>query len=281
MTLPGSTSGRGAVAKRAAVAVGAAAAPSRRAGFTLIELLTVVAIIGILATLILTGIAGAKKRSRQTACSGNLRQVALAVELYNDEAGRRPRSFTRLATKPEILPNPRSLLCPEDPALRSIAKRQNKDASLAWGNLANRSQEPMDHINLKQDLEAPTWEQEMLEIQETVGFSYLHPLFWRKTAWKVLVDFGNLAGVSVCQLHGINLNQMNAANQQGKPYKAWEGLTLRAQREGSVVPRKIFRGVSLKPGNGETASGPITPVIPGDYPWEFYLDSLPARPPVF
>lgn len=277
MMLRRSTCGRGAVAKRAAVAAGAAAAPSSRDGFTLIELLTVVAVIGILATLTLTGIAGAKKRSRQTACSGNLRQVALAVELYHDEAGRRPRSFTRLATKPEILPNPKSLLCPEDPALRSVTKRPTKQTLVAWGNLANRSQEPMDRINLKKDLEAPTWELEMMEIQESVGFSYLHPLFWRKTAWKVLLDFGNLAGVSVCQVHGINLMQLDRENPQAKPYKAWEGLTLRAQRDGSVVPRKIFRGIGIKQGNGETSNGPITPVIPGDYPWEFYLDSLPPR----
>ena len=86
MKLPGSMSGRGAVAKRAAVAPCATAAFSRSAGFTLIELMTVVAVIGILATLILSGMAGAKKRSRQTVCAGNLRQVALAVELYQDEA---------------------------------------------------------------------------------------------------------------------------------------------------------------------------------------------------
>ena len=137
----------------------------------------------------------------------------------------------------------------------------------------------MENINLKEDLEAPTWELEMMEVQETVGFSYLHPLFWRKTAWKLLMDFGNLAGVSVCQVHGINLLQMNKPTGQSKPYQAWEGLTVRAQRDGSVVTRKIFRGIGLKPGaNGGSM---MTPVIPGDYPWEFYLDSLPARPPKF
>lgn len=288
MTPPGSMSGRGAVAKRASAAHPAAGAPpispgaarrSRTGGFTLIELLTVVAIVGILASLILTAISGAKKRTRVTACSGNLRQVAMAVEIYQDEAGRRPRSFTRLATRPEILPNPRSLLCPDDPTQRARAKKPSQSAPSAWGNVVNTSQEPMDHLDFKTDLEAPTWEQEMLDVKETVGFSYLHPLCWRKSAWKVLSEFGNHYGVGVCQVHGINLVPVDKVNPQGKGYLSWEGLTLRAQRDGAVISRKIFRGSNLRPGGGNGGGIVITPVIPGDYPWEFYLDTLPNRAP--
>src|SRR5881628_963575 len=49
--------------------------------FSLIELLTVVAIIGILATLLSTSLVSAKRKARQTVCAGNLHQIALAIQM--------------------------------------------------------------------------------------------------------------------------------------------------------------------------------------------------------
>lgn len=282
MALPRSSAGCGTVVGNTAAAPCAAALyPSRRRfahrrGFTLVELLTVVAVIAILASLILSAVAGARKRSRQTFCGNNLRQVALAVELYQDEAGRRPRSFTKLSTKPAILPNPRSLLCPADPSLLWRKKPVAQTNLVAWGNVANTSQEPESAIHSKDDLESPTWEIEMAEIRETVGFSYLHPLFWRKSAWKTLLGLGNQAGVGICQVHGVSLPNLDRLSLQTPAYMAWEGVCFRAQRDGAVVPRKIFRGFGAKPGAGNSGSPIITPVIHGDYPWEFYSDTLPT-----
>jgi prepilin-type N-terminal cleavage/methylation domain-containing protein len=66
-----------------------------RLGFTLIELLVVIAIIAILASLLFPALAGAKERARRTACLNNLRQFALAAEMYAaDSEGNLPPGGT-------------------------------------------------------------------------------------------------------------------------------------------------------------------------------------------
>lgn len=57
----------------------------KRKGFTLIELLVVIAIIGILATIVLVSLNTARQKARDARRIGDIRQVALALEMYADD----------------------------------------------------------------------------------------------------------------------------------------------------------------------------------------------------
>jgi prepilin-type processing-associated H-X9-DG protein len=61
--------------------------PIREEGFTLTELLVVVLTIGILAVLLLPGLAGTKPNSQAFQCLENERQMVLAWQMYSDDNG--------------------------------------------------------------------------------------------------------------------------------------------------------------------------------------------------
>lgn len=80
-------------------------------GFTLIEILVVIAIIGILASIVLVGLGGFRARGQDARRIADIRQVQNALELYYNKCGAYPRSGT----------------CPES---------SGSDTSLSWDSLS-------------------------------------------------------------------------------------------------------------------------------------------------
>ena len=224
-----------------------------QSAFTLIELLTVIAIIGILATLMLTAVSSAKKASNRARCASNLHQISLALNMYIDDFEKRSPDLGRLS---RYLGNRQALLCPAD-------------KTSGWGNLVNPNPMILDASASMIASGAGT----PSPVSEVVPFSYLNPLGWENWAWDRLVKLGSRAGLAVCQLHGLG-----RPNPDQPSYRDFEGITLRAQRDGAVVQRVIFwNNVASSPAKFTSiAAAPATDAPDSasafDYPWILFSD---------
>jgi prepilin-type N-terminal cleavage/methylation domain-containing protein len=99
----------------------------RRHGFTLIELLVVIAIIAILAAILFPVFAQAREKARQTQCTNNMKQNALAVlqyiqdyderfpmSIYLTTQNNQPCIFTLYNAIYPYVKNADVVLCPSD-----------------------------------------------------------------------------------------------------------------------------------------------------------------------
>ncbi|APZ94885.1 type II secretion system protein [Fuerstiella marisgermanici] len=111
--------------------------PSLRCGFTIIELLIVIAITGVLVSLILPAVQKAREAARRTQCANNLRQIGLAIHQFCEvHNGKFPISThgtydfenTWIYTLGPYMEDVDAIrICPEDP--RGQERMQNKGTS--------------------------------------------------------------------------------------------------------------------------------------------------------
>jgi prepilin-type N-terminal cleavage/methylation domain-containing protein/prepilin-type processing-associated H-X9-DG protein len=94
----------------------------RRTGFTLIELLVVIAIIGILAAMVFPVFARARESARKAVCLSNVKNIALALQMYLSDFGdvfppseHRAEAFDYFATAPGGAPDRWPGPCEGDP----------------------------------------------------------------------------------------------------------------------------------------------------------------------
>ena len=199
----------------------------------MIELLTVVAIIAVLATLLLSAVGSAKKSAYQTRCISNLRQVSLAFDMYVDDHSKRSPDLG-LLTSSRYLPDRKVLICPAD-------KTGN------WGGIV----EPQSYFNASSiafdgsmidapeagvsDASKSAQGGLVMEADIPLPRSYLTPLAWEDAAWDRLMRAAGTSGIAVCQLHGLGKPDPDFPSMQD-----FQGLILRAQRDGAVVRRKVY-----------------------------------------
>ena len=71
---------------------------TKRSGFTLIEVLLVVAILGILAGVVVVNFAGKQKKTMISATYTSIKNISLAIDMYEVDTGRFPSTLQALIT---------------------------------------------------------------------------------------------------------------------------------------------------------------------------------------
>lgn len=210
------------------------------------ELLTVIAIIGVLATLVTASLSNAQRKGRKAVSISNLKQIAIAFNLYADDRDKRPETFRQLVETKYL--NERVLICPEDRVVQNWAGiLEKQDAGRkATGDVS------VGIPGRDGPVDAPGSE---FAGVDDIPHSYFKSFDYPDEVWNQ-IDKDTMGGLAACQLHGIGRQRKGEAPSLA----AYQGLVLRVLKDGAVIPRQVFWnsfGVSLNPGDG-LANGPAS-----------------------
>ena len=201
------------------------------------ELLTVIAIIAVLATLISATVVSAQRKGRKALSTSNLRQIALAFNIYQDDHQRRPVNFRQLVDGKYL--TERVLLCPEDRIVKNWAGvLEQSDQGRVGGPSAPR--DPLSNP----DSEVP------VVTRPDIPHSYFKSFDYIEDIWQD-INRAALGGVAACQLHGLG----RQVKDRYPSIQDYQGLVLRALKDGSVITRQVFWAESSFNGNPPGASG--------------------------
>jgi general secretion pathway protein G len=78
---------------------------SKQGGFTLVEMIVVIAIIGVLATVIVVRYSGQTDQAKVAAAKSQLSQIESAIISFQSQNGRLPQSLSELVERPSNAPN--------------------------------------------------------------------------------------------------------------------------------------------------------------------------------
>ena len=185
------------------------------------ELLTVIAIIAVLATLISATLVNAQRKGRKALSTSNLRQIALAFNIYLDDHQRRPVTFRQMVDGKYL--TERVLLCPEDRIVKNWAGvLEPTDQGRVGAPSAPR--DPLDPAGPVSVVTRPE-----------VPHSYFKSFDYVEDIWQN-INRAALGGVAACQLHGIG----RQVKDRYPSIQDYQGLVLRALKDGSVITRQVF-----------------------------------------
>lgn len=172
-------------------------------GVTLLEVMISTLIVALLVSMLLPVYARVKESGRRTMCVEHMRQLGMAINLYTEEFGDKPRDLDVIATA-GLLTDNRLLLCPSD----SFGGYSTRVAKCYAG-----------HIRVPQ-----------------LPLSYESNLWWPDYLLAQLERVDSNYGIAACRLHGSHTSEYTTDNKRfcSAAWLMFKGPLLRLRRDGSI-----------------------------------------------
>ena len=216
----------------------------RRTGFTLIELLVVIAIIDILAAILFPVFAQAREKARETSCTSNLKQIALALRMYAQDYDERLCASGNLPAQ-------------GDPALATRVPDGTNIVRMMGGGLSHFAQP---YIKNEQIFKCPSDTGENFWGRNSTGWSWNAAPWWGKPTsyhFRHIFDCG-----------GPDEHNRIFANPGPTPPTFWQGtpdsmVNKPAQQimlfEASAFHKEKLGLYGARPGNNHPTANPLRP----------------------